>query len=76
MYTYATNLTISEVYFAGTDERVELYNNDSMPFSGTITLSGVKSSLLTMPVYIAGNSTILLGDAFGFIPNRNSVYAS
>lgn len=41
-------LIISEVYFDGTDERLEITNIGEGDFQGNFTLAGVKSTLLTL----------------------------
>jgi hypothetical protein len=39
---------ISEVYFDGTNERIEIYNNDNISFSGNLIISGASASNKTI----------------------------
>jgi hypothetical protein len=56
-------LIISEVYFAGTDEWIEIYNNSVSSFSGNLTISGAKSTNVNLNnILIPGNDFVLFGD--------------
>jgi len=57
------DLIISEVYFAGTDEWIEIYNNSVSSFSGNLTISGAKSTNINLNnILIPGNDFVLFGD--------------
>ena len=60
-------LLISEVYFDGTDEWIEIANIWWQDFQGDITLVGVKSSDLTVSVDIPVWWVMLLGDKMDII---------
>jgi len=67
-------LKISEIYFAGTDERIEIYNETSQVFSWNLQFSGIKSSLLsinnlTIPVH----SAVILWDSLVNIQDTSQV---
>ena len=64
------SLLITEVYFAGTDEWLEIYNPDDNEFNGTIQLSGVKSSLLTLnDISIPAKTARIFGDNMLMVTN-------
>lgn len=63
MSLQAYDLRLTEVFVDGTDERVEISNMSSDPFAGILSLSGAKSTLLTLPsVSIPAWSSLIIGD--------------
>lgn len=70
----SANLIISEVYFAGTDEWIELYNPIDADFSGNITISWAKSSnLILNNIRVPKNDFILLGDNLSDLIDRSKI---
>lgn len=71
---------ITEVYFQGSNERLELYNAGDIDFTGTLTLSGVKSSLLILEnISIPAHTAIIISDTLDnleWINNMNVVLRS
>ena len=73
---FTNDLMISEIYFAGTDERVEILNQGDTPFSGVVTLSGVKSTPVVIPMTIPAQGVVVVGDTMNEIVDTQYVYAS
>lgn len=67
-------LIISEVYFDGTDERIEITNIGDGNFQGNVSLAGVKSTLLTLTdiSLLAGESKIF-GDTLSQVSGNRFV---
>ncbi|MFZ2151079.1 MAG: thermonuclease family protein [Candidatus Absconditicoccaceae bacterium] len=71
---YIPNLSITEVFRDGTDERIEITNFGSQSFSGTIVISGAKSSIITVPsIIILSDQSLILGDNCSMISNLSCV---
>jgi len=69
------NLIISEVYFAGNDEWIELYNDSSTNFSGDVQISWAKSSIVSISnLFINPYENILFWDKLLNIVDHNKVY--
>ena len=82
-YVWAYELRITEVLVDGSDEFVEITNVGESNFSGTIVLSGVKSSpLIVSNISLASWSLLLLGDNISMLssgnitPKRTSLWLS
>ena len=82
-YVWAYELRITEVLVDGSDEFVEITNVGESNFSGTIVLSGVKSSpLIVSNISLASWSLLLLGDNVSMLssgnitPKRTSLWLS
>ena len=72
-YAWAYELRITEVLVDGSDEFVEITNTGESDFSGTIILSGVKSSPLTISnISITSWSVLLLGDNLSMLSSENT----
>ncbi|AKH32826.1 hypothetical protein XF24_00493 [candidate division SR1 bacterium Aalborg_AAW-1] len=68
----AYDLRITEVFVDGSDEFVEITNVGESDFSGTIVLSGVKSSpLIVSNISLASGSLLLLGDNVSMLSSGN-----
>lgn len=61
-YAQSSSLELTEVYFDGTDERVEITNISSVPFVGEVSLSGAKSSLVSASLSLDPWESIVIGD--------------
>lgn len=59
----AFNIKITEVFFEGAQEWIELTNFETFPFIGTLSFSGVKSTIYNLSnVIISGNQSVIFGD--------------
>lgn len=59
----AFNIKITEVFFEGAQEWIELTNFEIFPFIGTLSFSGVKSTIYNLSnVTISGNQSVIFGD--------------
>lgn len=59
----AFNIKITEVFFEGAQEWIELTNFDAIPFIGTLNFSGVKSIIYNLSnVTIPGSQSVIFGD--------------
>lgn len=59
----AFNIKITEVFFEGAQEWIELTNFETFPFIGTLSFSGVKSTIYHLSnVTISGNQSVIFGD--------------
>ena len=69
------NLLVSEVYFAGTDERIELYNDSPTIFSWDVQISWAKSSIISLQnILIQPYENILFWDKLLNIVDHSKVY--
>ncbi len=68
------HLLLSEVYYDGTDEWIEITNIGDAPFSGTLTLEGVKSTPLSLTnvSFLPGQAKIF-GDTLSQISGNRFV---
>jgi len=76
-FALASWLVLTEVYFAGTDERLEIHNNSDQSYSGVLEISGVKNSTFyTDQLTIWAWSNILIGDSLGMVQDKSNVVQS
>lgn len=61
------DIRITEVWFDGNDERIEITNIWNIPFSGIFQVSWAKSTLLSFTSYILPGESFLLGDSFSHL---------
>lgn len=65
---FSYDLRLTEVLVDGSDEFVEISNMSSDPFAGNLTLSGAKSSLLTLnSISIPAWSSLIVGDSLAML---------
>ncbi len=71
---WLSHLIISEVFFDGSDERIEIANIGSAPFSGLLTIKGVKSNdLLLNGLSIPTGSAYVRWDTLAQIVDKTIV---
>lgn len=64
-------LRITEVFIDGSDEYIELTNTSTMPFSGGVTIQGVKFQPLIIPALeLSSGQSIVLGDSLSFLSSE------
>ncbi len=67
-------LQITEVYFDGHDERIEITNNGTEDFSGNLTIIWAKAVPVTIAsANIPAEESVLIGDSFSMLINQNKV---
>lgn len=68
------HLIISEVYYDGTDEWIEITNIGDSNFQGTFTIAGVKSSLLTLTdVSLLSGQSKIFGDTLSQVSGNRFI---
>ena len=70
-------LMISEVYFDGTDEWIEIYNDSESTFLWNFSLSGAKASTVNiLNISIPSKTAIILGDNMSMVPDQSLILRS
>jgi len=73
----AVDLKITEIYFAWTDEWIEISNTSSQDFSGDLTISWAKTSIINLSnLFISADSSALFGDSFSNVLDKTNVIYS
>jgi hypothetical protein len=62
------SLSVTEVWFDGTDERIEIMNMWNEAYSGEATIVWVKTTPLTIPLYVNAHEMVLIWDAMADTP--------
>lgn len=68
------NLSITEVFYDGTDEWIEITNFASQSFSGTVLISWVKSVWVSVDLQIQANQSLVLWDNCLMISDLAIIY--
>ena len=76
VFSFSYALKITEVYFDGTNEFIEIYNNNNSIFSGTITLSGAKRSKIDLSLNLSWKNIIVVWDNLAQYISGNVNYKS
>ena len=75
--TIFANLIITEVYYDGTDERIEVSNLGDTTFSGWLSIAGAKASIISIPtISIPVGGSRIFGDTMSMIVDQSVVGAS